>query len=380
MSTPHVLILGGGFGGLAAANEIRNSFSVEQVRVTIVDKKDWFMVGFTKLWIMNGTRTFEDSTVSLQNLIKYDIDFIQEEVVSIDFTTHRVHTTEQSIRYDFLLIAMGATMKPELISGLEENGLNLYDHKHLLEIRRRILGINSGQIAICITSMPYKCPPAPFEASLLVAAMLRERNIRDAVEIHIYSPAPITLPVAGDAPSAQLLDMIHAEGVIFHPSSKLQMIKPNELIFENKSANFDLLLAVPPHTAPKVIHECGLAGDLGFIKIDRDCKTAHENVFAVGDVTTMTAIDSIAVPKAGVFAEGQGLVVAKNIISSIRSQNTSQVFDGRGGCFIESGRDTAAVVQVDMFADKPKTEITESTKSNLEKKIEFELERLKWLR
>ena len=379
MPIPHVLILGGGFGGLAAANEIRNSLSTEQVRITIIDKRDWFMVGFAKLWIINGTRTFEDSTVSLQNLDKYGIDFIQEEICSIDITSQNVHTTNQSIHYDFLLIAMGAALRPQLVPGLKENGLNLYDHKQLVDIRNSLLEINSGKIAIVITSMPYKCPPAPFEASLLISQMLRQRNIDDKVEIHIYSPAAITLPVAGHDTSAQLLDMVAAERVVFHPSCKIQTIKPNRLVFENGADDFDLLLVVPPHTAPSVIYECGLADEPGFIKIDRDCKTTYKNVFAVGDITTMSATDSKVVPKAGVFAEGQGLIAAKRIISSITSQDTSIVYDGRGGCFIESGRDTAAIVQVDMFADKPTTKITEPTKSNLEMKIEFERDRLKWL-
>ncbi|MFB5647275.1 MAG: NAD(P)/FAD-dependent oxidoreductase, partial [Candidatus Nitrosomaritimum yanchengensis] len=67
---PHVLILGGGFGGLSAANEIRNSLSSSEVRITVVDKKNWFMVGFAKLWIIRGTRTFENSTGSLNELSK----------------------------------------------------------------------------------------------------------------------------------------------------------------------------------------------------------------------------------------------------------------------------------------------------------------------
>ena len=77
---PHVVILGGGFGGLAAANELRNSLSSSQLRITVIDKKDWFMVGFAKLWIINGTRTFENSTGSLNELSKKDIDFIKDQI------------------------------------------------------------------------------------------------------------------------------------------------------------------------------------------------------------------------------------------------------------------------------------------------------------
>jgi len=89
----------------------------------------------------------------------------------------------------------------------------------------------------------------------------------------------------------------------------------------------------------------------------------------------------LALPKAGIFAEGEGITVAKNIISKLESKETSAVFDGKGGCFLESGRDTASIIEVDMFTNsKPFTKLTESTKDNLSKKLDFEKERLsKWL-
>ena len=111
-------------------------------------------------------------------------------------------------------------------------------------------------------------------------------------------------------------------------------------------------MAVPPHIAPKVIYDCGLAKEPGFITISRDCKTPFENVFAVGDVTSLPVVDKLAVPKAGVFAEGEAISVAKNIVSKILSSSDSALFDGKGGCFIESGKETASVIEVDMFTKK----------------------------
>jgi len=378
---PHVLILGGGFGGLSAANEIRKSLTSSQIKITIVDKKDWFMVGFAKLWIMNGTRTFENSIGSLNELTKKEINFIKEEILQIDLQNKNIKTTTNVLSYDFLIIAMGAVLAPEKILGLSENGMNLYDHNQLIEIHNKLKKMKSGNIAISIMGMPYKCPPAPFEASLLIDSMLRKEGVRDSIQIHFYSPAPITLPVAGIEISQQILDLINSENIVFHDSCKIKSVEKNKLIFQNGEAIFDLLLAIPPHVAPKVIYESELAKEGGFIPIDRECKTSFENVFAVGDVTTLAVTDTASVPKAGVFAEGEGITVAQNIISKIQSKKESSLFDGKGGCFIESGRNTASLIEVDMFSGiKPTTKLTKSTTKHLEEKMQFEKERLtKWL-
>ena len=377
-----MLILGGGFGGLAAANEIRNNLSSSQIKITVVDKKDWFMIGFAKLWIIKGIRTFENSIGSLNKLAKKEIDFLKEEVLQIDLQNKNIKTTTKILPYDFLIIAMGAVLAPEKIPGLLENGMNLYDHNQLTEIHNKLKNMKSGSIAISIMGMPYKCPPAPFEASLLIDSMLREEGVRDSVQIHFYSPAPITLPAAGPEISQQILTLINSENIVFHDSCKIKSVEKNKLIFQNnEEANFDLLLAIPPHVAPKIIYDSGLAKDGGFIPINRDCKTPFENVYAVGDVTTLTVTDTMAVPKAGVFAEGEAITVAQNIISKIQSKKESSLFDGKGGCFIESGRDTASLIEVDMFSEpKPSTKLTEFTAEHLGEKIQFEKERLsKWL-
>ena len=378
---PHVVILGGGFGGLAAANEIRNTLDSSKVKITIIDKKDWFMVGYAKLWIMNGTRTFENSIGSLNELPKKQINFIKDEIIEINPENNFIKTKSKNISFDFLIISMGAVLAPEKISGLIENGFNLYDHNQLNEINQKLNKIESGKIAIVIMGMPYKCPPAPFEASLLVDSMLRKRGIRDSVQIDFYSPAPITLPAAGPEVSKKILDLVNSEKITFHNSEKIKRVESKKLIFENSEYSFDILLAIPPHIAPKVIYDSNLAKEPGFIPIDRNCKTPFGNIFAVGDVTSLTVTDSIAVPKAGIFAEGEGITVAKNIISKLELKETSVLFDGKGGCFLESGRDTASILEVDLFTnEKPSTKLTESTKDNLSKKLDFEKERLsKWL-
>ena len=115
--------------------------------------------------------------------------------------------------------------------------------------------------------------------------------------------------------------------------------------------------------------------------MDKTCTTKYENVYAIGDVNQIMVTDKIAVPKAGIFAEAEGITVAKNIISQIKNELENAIFDGKGGCFLETGKGTAGYLQVDMFATPdPLTQLQSSSAEHFSEKEKFEQERLKkWL-
>lgn len=374
-----ILILGGGFGGLAAANELRNNLSAD-VKITIVDKKDWFMMDLVKLWIIKGTRTFEFSKRPLNTVTKKGIDFVNEEVTKIDPKNNLVKTTSKEFLYDYLIISLGVELAPEKIPGLSENGFNLYDINHVALIHERIRDFKSGKLAFAIMGMPYKCPPAPFEAALIINSILKKQNVRNSVQIDFYSPAPITLPAAGPEVSQQVLDLLCKENINFHGSSKTVSVLPGKIKFETGEAEFDLLLSVPPHKVPDAVVRSGFAKLGEFINVNRDCKTIHDRVYAIGDVNNMLVTEKLAMPKAGIFAEGEGITVAQNIISQIRKEKESSVFDGKGGCFVEMG-ETAGYVEVDMFAQpNPITLLKPPSSEHMSEKEKFEKDRLeKWL-
>lgn len=374
-----ILILGGGFGGLAAANELKTN--LPDAKITIVDKKDYFMMDLVKLWIIKGTRQFATSKRPLQSVTKKGIDFVNEAAVAIDTSQKKVRTTTREFSYDYLIVATGVDLAPEKIPGLSANAMILYDLEHVQKIREKILQMKSGKLAFAITGMPYKCPPAPFEAALIISTMLRELGVRDSISIDFYSLAPITLPAAGPEVSKELLDILESEKIKFYGNRKTTSVEQNLIKFEDGTTeNFDLLIAVPPHKAPKVIHDSNFAQEGQFISVKRNCKTQFEGVYAIGDVTTMMVTDKIAVPKAGIFAEGQGVAVAHDIISEIKKEKTDSIFGGKGGCFVEMGS-TAGYVYVDMFAQpNPITRLDKPAQEHMLEKEEFEKERLaKWL-
>jgi sulfide:quinone oxidoreductase len=339
------------------------------------------MMDLVKLWILNGTREFEYSKKPLQTITKKGIDFINEEIIKINPQSKTVTTKSKELPYDYLIIALGAEFAPEQIPGLSNNGLILYELKDVPKIRDAIKRMKSGKIAMAIMGLPYKCPPAPYEAALLIRSMLKDTGASDSVKIDFYSPTPITLPAGGPQVSEELLQLLKSRNIEFHGSHKTISVGPKTLKFEESVAGFDLLIAVPPHKAPSVVVEAGFAEKGKFIVVDRTCKTKFENVYAIGDVNQIMITDKIAVPKAGVFAEGEGVTVARNIISKIKSEQEKEIFDGKGGCFVEVGKKIAGYLQVDMFATpNPITLLQQPSEEHFADKEKFEKDRLaKWL-
>ena len=108
------MILGAGFGGLASANLLRKSLS-EEHQITVIDRKDHFIMGFVNLWILYGSRKLEESKTALSNLKNKGISFLQDEVTAINPIEKSITTGAQGCKheYDHLIMALGAEYTPE---------------------------------------------------------------------------------------------------------------------------------------------------------------------------------------------------------------------------------------------------------------------------
>ena len=381
-----ILILGSGFGGLTAANLLRRNLSPEH-QIVVVDKKEFFMMGLVNLWILSGIRRLEDSQVALNKLENKQITFLNDEVTTIDIFQKSIRTrSNDKLEYDYLIIALGAELAPKEISGFVVNrGFNLYDAEQIPKLREKILALKSGRVAIFITNIPYKCPPAPYEASLLINDILVKNGTRDSIDIDLYTPTPIALPVAGPKLSQDIVNLLNDNHINFHPLHKIKEVLDKEIIeFENgNKTNYDLLIGIPPHKVPAVIKSSGLIEEgQNWIDVDKfSLKTKYENVFAIGDVTEIKVDQMAIIPKAGIFAEGQAKSVSYQIIDEITNQLHNVKFDGRGFCFMEIGSKKAGYLTADFYdITGPITRLEPPSEESYRKKLNFEKSRImQWL-
>ena len=379
--TMRIVILGAGFGGLAAATLLRGQLSQEH-SIIVIDRKREFMMGLVNLWILHGDRKLEDAQAPLAGLDAKGIEYLNDEVAAIDAKGKSVKCKSHGkMSYEYLVIALGSELAPERVAGFVGRGYNLYDAPQVPPLREKLLSMKKGRVAVCIMGMPYKCPPAPYEASLLIHDMLERNGTRKEIEMDVYAPAPIALPVAGPEVSREVVAIIERHGIHFHASHKLKTVS-DTLEFENGAVqNYDALVGIPQHRVPDVIKSSGLAaGD--WMAVDRKTlRTNFENVFAIGDVTEIK-VGQLSIPKAGIFAEAQAKVAAQQIADEINSKPpSSAAFDGKGFCFMETGNGQAGYVDADFFADPaPVVRLEPASQQNYEKKHDFERTRVRqWL-
>jgi sulfide:quinone oxidoreductase len=369
----HVIVLGGGFGGLTAAHALRKGLGPEH-RITLVDRQRVFFMGLTKLWVMNGTREVGDRPGNRTLLTQKGIDFIEGEVSSIDATAKLVQVGKQKLSFDYLLIALGADYSPATTKGFSRYAMNLYVESGCAEIRDKLRSIDSGSITILICSLPFKCPPAPYEAAFLIDDLLRSRGVRGRVSMRILTPEPHPLTILGAEAGKRITDLLSEKKIEYYPSECVNEIRPGVVLTESgKQYAGTLLLAVPKHVAPEVLLKAGLLDDSGWIPVNpKTLATKHADVYAIGDCAGTRNAKGQLLPRAGILAEEEGKVVAANLIREIAGKGKIEEFQGKGICFMETGGGMATPVRANFYAEpNPTWEFTAPSKEGFSEKREF---------
>ncbi len=336
-----VLVLGAGFGGLELTAALAEQLG-DEVEVVLIDQAEGFTFGFSKLDLMFGRRRADEVVHPYRDVVKPGVRFVRSTIRAIDPSARAVETDEGRFDGDVMVVALGADLEPGATPGLVEFGQEFYTPEGASRLRDVLATFASGHVVVGVTSSPFKCPPAPSEAALLLHDLFTTRGIRPKCSISLVMPLPSPVPPSPQA-SAVLLEAFSERGIEWHPNRIVERLEgsPAAAVFsDGTSMPFDLFLGVPRHRVPHVVATSGLSVD-GWIPVDpATLRTAYDDVYAVGDVT------SVGTPKAGVFAEGQAAVVAAQLVARHRGDATSPTYAGRGVCYLEFGRDQVGKVDV----------------------------------
>jgi sulfide:quinone oxidoreductase len=348
------LVLGAGLGGMVAAQTLRRLLPRTD-RVVLVEREERHVFPPSLLWLMVGERSVEAISRPVAHAARTGIDLVRGEVTGLDPAARTVRVDGQTLHGDAIVIALGAEYAPQAIPGLADAGLCIYTLAGAMAVREALERFDRGRLAVVTATAAYKCPAGPYEAALLIDNFLRDRGCRDKVAMDFYAAEPGPMMVAGPTVSAGVRGMVEAHGIGYHPEHQVKAVDPRarRLEFANgTSAEFDLLLYVPPHRAPAAVRDAGLTNDSGWIPVDRHTlATKLPGVYAIGDITVIPLKMGRPLPKAGVFAHGQAEVVAHNIACEWTGGGEPRRYEGEGMCFIEAGGGRAGMGRGNFYAE-----------------------------
>jgi sulfide:quinone oxidoreductase len=349
MPPTRVLILGAGFGGLELATTLSEALG-ERVEITLIDRGDAFVFGFSKLDVMFGRTSPEAVKLHYRDIAKPGVRFVKETVTAIDPENRRVSTEGGEYQADALVVALGADYDLDATPGLAQGGNEFYSVAGAERLAKLLPTFTSGRAIVGVCGAPFKCPPAPSEAALLLHEYLIAQGVREECEIVFVLPLPSPVPPSPET-SAALIEAFAERDIEFVPGTRVASLDAARkvAVFDGgREMGYDLFLGVPKHRAPDVVMASGMVEDVYIPVNPRTLQTRWPGVYAVGDVA------AVGVPKAGVFAEGAARVVARSLIAQIeRGEEPAGEYDGLGSCYIEFGAGRVGRVDVD-FLSGPK--------------------------
>lgn len=354
MAAQTTVILGGGVGGIVTARELRRLAPAEH-RIVLVERNPLHAFAPSFLWLMVGQRTRDEITRPLRELLPPGVEVVHAAARRIDTANRRLELESETLAFDDLVIATGTELAFDGVPGLNQTH-TFFTLSGAESLRDELTRFRGGSVAIVVSSLPYKCPGAPAEGAMLIADQLRSRGVTASVAL--YTPEPQPMPVAGPELGRAVLQMLNERTISYHPLHKLLAVEGRRLLFEGRDpAGADLIVTIPPHRPAPILREAGLTNEAGWVKVDpRTMQTEATGVYAIGDCAAVPLPGRwqpdvpLMLPKAGVFAHAQGLVVARRIAARLRGGRDDARFCGEGFCTLEAGERLAGFAWGDFFA------------------------------
>ena len=335
-----LLVLGAGTAGTMVVNKLRPRLDEDEWKITIVDQEATHHYQPGYLFLPFGDYRPEEIVKPKKRFIPEGVEMIMGEIDRVEADDNRVFLADGTeLGYDQLVIATGATPRPDQTPGMDEEEWRKSVHEfYTLEgataLRDKLATWEGGRLVVHITEMPIKCPVAPLEFTFLADDFFKKKGMRDQVEITYVTPldGAFTKPVA----SKHLGDMLTDRKVKLEPDFMIERVDNESkaiVSFDEREIPFDLLVTVPLNMGADFVQRSGLGDELNFVPVDQGTllSTQYDNIFALGDASNIPA------SKAGSVAHFAVDIFTDNFMEHIEGRPMTEAFDGHANCFVESG-------------------------------------------
>jgi sulfide:quinone oxidoreductase len=343
-----IVILGGGTGGTMTANRLRRRFDADEAEIHVVDIDDRHVYQPALLFVPFGLAQVDEIVRPRRRQLRKGVVFHENEVEAVWIERDEVLLDDGMVLpYDVLVVATGVRLQPEETEGLTGPGWNervftFYSPEGADALRGALERFDGGRLVVNLVDMPIKCPVAPLEFAFLADWYLRERGIRERVDLVYSTPldGAFTKPIASEQ-LAGLLAQKEIELVTEFNTGEVDGIGGKLVSYDGSELEFDLLVTVPLHGGAAYVERSpGLGDALGFVPTDkRTLQTpAKQNVFALGDATNLPT------SKAGSVTHFECEVLAENVVRYLADNELDASYDGHANCFIETGFHKALLI------------------------------------
>ncbi len=263
-----IVVLGAGFGGLELCTMLSELLG-DDADVTLIDKSDAFVFGFSKLDMMFRHAPPDSLRMYYKDIVKPGVRMLRETITAIDPESRPVSTDAGTHTADVLVIALGADYDMDGTPGLAEAGNEFYSVAGAERLAGIIPSFSRGHAVIGICGAPFKCPPAPSECALMLDDELTARGVRDACQISIVMPLGTPVPPSPET-SAALEQEFAARDITLLSGRRVAALDPSRsrpVLDDGNELPYDLFLGVPKHRASDVVISSGMTED-GYIPVD----------------------------------------------------------------------------------------------------------------
>ncbi len=332
-----ILIVGGGLAGTIVANglcrQLKDELASSAVTISMLGASPKHMYQPGLLYVpfgrMRESELFRDQRKVLDRRVPYFVDPAKH----IDTGKKMVLTESgKSHAYDFLVIATGSRIRPDTIPGMAEGAHWFYDLDGARKMRDALRDFQGGKIVVNVNA-PHKCPVAPLEITFMLRDFLAAKGVHDNSEITYTYPIR---RLHGLEPVAQwAVPEFERCGIKSETLFNTKSVDPKQKTItseEGSTLNYDLLIAIPPHTGQQVITDSDL-GKGGWVPTQRETllRDGSSDVFIVGDTT------NLPISKAGSTAHFEADTIVDNLSSLIKEDRWARNYDGKVFCFMETG-------------------------------------------
>lgn len=334
-----VVVLGGGAGGLAAANRLaRHAGAGAGLEIVLVDRSTdhVFAPGFVAvLFGEAGPGAFRRP---LRDLLDPAVRLVTGEATELDVAGRRVRGTFGDLDYDDLVLALGAEVgwpvDPPSWGDLAPWTLDgaLAGARELRRLGPR------DRVVVGPAGLGYKCPPAVFDLAV------RIRRVTGA-RVDVFHPWPTPLAPFGEGPAAAATRLLADAGVGFHGGFELTQTDAGSVVSTTgDEVPFDVAFVVPPHRAPALVAGSALAGPAGWPAVEFPSfgVAGADGVAVIGDLASFP----LTVGMAGTLAVHEAAFVADRIAAAVGGPPARERPVMSAICFLDTG-ETASFLHCD---------------------------------